>query len=151
MCTCRLALYKQFCLVYHQARSFQQKWRSHHGTKAASLPLHSQNRKRHRFPQSPSPDNNGTTGITVETLDCKRKISTEEAEEGEEESKSVPTFTRVPPYHWDMRQFKYIILSTRSASEKTYLPICTTRFLSLPFHSTEIGVSRSVFFFRFEQ
>ena len=51
------------------------------------LPLHNQNSRRHSFPRSLSPGNGGTTGITVETLQCKKRTTLmEEAEEVKRES-----------------------------------------------------------------
>lgn len=60
---CRLALYK---LCFHYA-----------SRPATGLDLSHKNegkiRKRNYFPWSPSPHNGGTTGITVDTVHCKRK------------------------------------------------------------------------------
>ena len=47
----------------------------HHATKKTSLQLCDQNRKRHCFPRSRSAGNAGTTGLTVDILLFKRKIT----------------------------------------------------------------------------
>lgn len=65
------------------------------------------------FPRSPSPDNSGTTGITVETLDCKRKnISADGGGRGGWRRRKICSHVNAcsRPYHWDMRQFKYTII-----------------------------------------
>lgn len=44
-----------------------------YGTMKASLPLRNRHRKSHCFFWSLTPDNSGTTGITVETLGGQRR------------------------------------------------------------------------------
>lgn len=58
-------------------------------------------------------------------------------------SESVPSLICVSPNHRGLRQFKISNLSTGSGSNKTWLLINTTSCFTLPFHSTEIRISRS--------
>ena len=56
-------------------------------------------------------------------------------------SKSAALLVCVSPCYRNMRQFKTVILSTRSVRNKTYQLISTTRCSSLPFHRTDNRVS----------
>ena len=135
--------------------------------KGSRLPLRNQNRKRYCFPQSLSPGNSGTTGITVETLHRKEKvrcwwrkqrrrkgrvIDTAEKQEaadghsldGEHSgvaSKAVPLLICVSPNTTTWDSSKPAVLCV--LINKTSLLINTTRCVTLPFHSTDIRVSWS--------
>ena len=53
----------------------KREWRPNYCAKEVPLPLPNQNSLRHCSPRSLSPGNGGTTGITVETLQCERKTT----------------------------------------------------------------------------
>lgn len=118
-----------------------------------------QQRTRQCFPLSLFPGNGGTTGITVETAQQKKKnlVDGKKVKRQSDRNKSKQTgihntgvvsecvslLTCVSSYQQDLRRLKTNILSTRSESDKACLLINTTRCLTLSFCSTDIRISRA--------
>ena len=98
---------------------------------------------------SKAPDKGGTTGISVETLQCKRK-RTPLMEEAGVVSKSVPSLicdsTELEWNQWNLTQFKTSIVSTRSQSNITCLFMITNFTLTEEF-SGQIEILMVVFYF----
>lgn len=119
------------------------------------------------FSQSRSADNGGTTGITLETLQCRRKgtLLMEEVKKVEREIDRSQGTTRVTAgncsmesapvlcqsllnrwhvfisYHWDLKSFRIgIFLIPKWISNKTCRLVNTTSCFTLTFHYTEIRV-----------